>query len=191
MKPPSACWSRRRTVADELGGGRLIAQTRYWIGQACLAMGDTDGAQAAFDAVFDVYGEAGGVGRAYAVHGMGEVAWRRGAYAAAESYFAEALSLVSDGTDAILEGRVWLSSAALCRAQGQAGEQATALRQATAAFAGCGAAYLEVRALAGLARVMAEQGDEAAAEEPRHRVEELYELAGVPEGDRIGRNPRR
>ncbi|HLN69445.1 MAG TPA: BTAD domain-containing putative transcriptional regulator [Streptosporangiaceae bacterium] len=180
-----------RTVADGLGGGRLIAQTRYWIGQVCLAMGDTDGAQAAFDVVFDVYGQAGGVGRAYAVHGMGEVAWRRGAYAAAESYFAEALSLVSDGTDAILEGRVWLSSAALCRAQGQAGEQVTALRQATAAFAGCGAAYLEIRALAGLARVMAEQGDEAAAQEARHRVEELYELAGVPEGDRIGRNPRR
>jgi tetratricopeptide (TPR) repeat protein len=61
-----------KTVADKLGGGRLIAQTRYWIGQVCLAMGDTDGAQAAFDVVSDVYYQAGGVGRAYAVHGR----WR-------------------------------------------------------------------------------------------------------------------
>ena len=116
-----AMLEQAQVVADELGGGRLIAQTRYWIGQVCLAMGDTDGAQAAFDVVSDVFYQAGGVGRAYAVHGMGEVAWRRGAYAAAESFLAEALSLVTDGTDAILESRVWLSVAALHQAQGQAG----------------------------------------------------------------------
>jgi len=184
-----AMLEQAKTVADKLGGGRLIAQTRYWIGQVCLAMGDTDGAQAAFDVVADVYHQAGGVGRAYAVHGMGEVAWRRGAYAAAESSFAEALSLVGDGTDAILESRVWLSGAALHQAQRQAGRQVAALRQAAAVSAGCGAAYLEVRAQAGLAGVMAEQGDEAAARRARNRIEELYDTAGVPGEDRVAWPP--
>jgi hypothetical protein len=117
------------------------------------------------------------------------VAWRRGAYAAAESFFAEALSLVGDGTDAILECRVWLSGAALHQAQRQAGPQVAALRQAAAVSAGCGAAYLEVRAQAGLAWVMAEQGDEAAARQARNRIEELYDAAGVPGQDRVGWPP--
>jgi DNA-binding SARP family transcriptional activator/tetratricopeptide (TPR) repeat protein len=184
-----AMLEQAQAVADELGGGRLIAQTRYWIGQVCLAMGDTDAAQAAFDVVSDVFYQAGGVGRAYAVHGMGEVAWRRGAHAAAESFFAEALSLVSDGSDAVLESRVWLSVAALHQVQGQAGPQAAALRQAAAVSAGCGAAYLEVRAQAGLARVLAARNDEAAARQARSRIDELYDRAGVPAEDRIGWSP--
>lgn len=184
-----AMLEQAQAVADELGGGRLIAQTRYWIGRVCLAMGDIDGAQAAFGVVSDVYAEAGGVGRAYAVHGMGEVAWRRGAYAAADSFFAEALSLVGDGTDAILESRVYLSVAALHGAQGQTAQQLAALGRAAAAAAGCGAAYLEIRAQAGLAQVLAERGDEAAARQARNRIEELYEAAGVPGQDRIGWSP--
>ena len=31
-------------IATELGDGRVLAQTRYWTGQACLAAGDIDGA---------------------------------------------------------------------------------------------------------------------------------------------------
>ncbi len=174
-----------KTVADELGGGRLIAQTRYWIGQTCLAMGNTEGAQAAFDAVFAVYGDDAGVGRAYAVHGMGEVAWRRGAYVVAEEYLGEAASLARHGADAVLEGRVWLSTAALDQAQERADEQAAALQRAVAAFAGCGAAYLEVRAQARLARVMAQRGDAAAAEAAWGRVENLYQAGGVPAADRL------
>ncbi len=184
-----AMLEQAQVVADELGGGRLIAQTRYWIGQVCLAMGDTDGAQAAFDVVSDVFYQAGGVGRAYAMHGMGEVAWRRGAYSAAESFLAEALSLVGDGTDAVLESRVWLSVAGLHQVQGQAGAQEAALRQAAAVSAGCGAAYLEVRAQAGLARVLAERGDQTAARQARSRIEALYETAGVPAEDRVGWSP--
>jgi tetratricopeptide (TPR) repeat protein len=174
-----------RAVADELGDGRLIAQSRYWIGQTCLAIGNTDGAQAAFDAVFDVFCDVGGVGRAYAVHGMGEVAWRRGAYAAAEGYLAEAASLARRGADAVLLGRVWLSVAALDQARGRADEQAAALERAVTAFAGCGAAYLEVRALAELARVMARRGDAAAVEAVWAQVEDTYDAAGVPAQDRL------
>jgi DNA-binding SARP family transcriptional activator/tetratricopeptide (TPR) repeat protein len=175
-----------KTVADALGGGRLIAQTRYWIGQTRLAMGDTDGAQAEFDAVMDVYRDDTGVGRAYALHGAGDVAWRRGEYGAAERHFADAASLARQGPDAMLEGRVWLSAAALHRARGQAGELAVALQRAVTVFAAAGAAYLEMRALATLRRAMAERGDVASAEAARTRIESLYEAAGVPDGDRLG-----
>jgi tetratricopeptide (TPR) repeat protein len=177
-------------VAGQLGRARLIAQTRYWIGQARLAMGEVDGAQAAFDAVYQVFGEGGGVGRAYALHGMGEVASRREAHVLAEGYFAEAADLARDGADAMLEGRVWLSAAALHQARGQAADQAAALERAAAVFAGCGAAYLEVRALAGLARLMREQGDAAAARAAWDRVGDLYQTAGVPARDRLYRRGR-
>lgn len=184
-----AMLAQAQAVADELGDGRLIAQTRYWTGQACLAMGDIGGAQAAIDAVRDLCYQAGGVARAYAVHGLGELAWRRADYAAAEGFFAEALNLVSDGTDAILESRLWLSVADLNQAQGQPGQQLAALRQAAATAAGCGAAYLEIRAQAGLAQVLAAGGDEAAAGQARGRIGDLYEAAGVPPQDRIGWTP--
>jgi DNA-binding SARP family transcriptional activator/tetratricopeptide (TPR) repeat protein len=178
-------------VADQLGRARLIGQSRYWLGQARLALGDVDAAQAAFEGVYEVFGDGGGVGRAYALHGMGEVACRRGAYGVAEGYLAEAADLARDGADAVLEGRVELSLAALHGARGHAAGQAAALERAAAVFAVCGMAYLEVRALAGLAGLMQERGDAAAARAAWSRVRGLYQAAGVPGGDRIyrGRPP--
>jgi tetratricopeptide (TPR) repeat protein len=149
-------------------------------------MGDTDAAQAEFDAVLDVFRDDTGLGRAYALHGLGDVAWRRGEYGAAERHLEEAASLARQGDDAVLEGRVWLSAAALHRARGQADELAAALRRAVAVFAACGAAYLEIRALAALRGALAERGDVAAAEQARTRIESRYEAAGVPDGDRLG-----
>jgi tetratricopeptide (TPR) repeat protein len=174
-------------LADALGGGRLIAQTRYWIGQACLAAGDIEGAQVAFDSVFDVFGDDGGVGRAYAVHGLAEVARRRGAYGHAERHLTEAAALAHEA-DAVLQGRVWLSAAALRQDQGRPQEQIAALQHAVAVFSGCGAAYLEVRALAALARVMAGR-DGAAADAAWARIESLYRQAGLPDADRLHRRP--
>jgi DNA-binding SARP family transcriptional activator/tetratricopeptide (TPR) repeat protein len=176
-------------VAGELGGGRLIAQTQYWAGQACLATDDLDSAQAAFDAVYEVYRDDSGVGRAYALHGLGDLARCRDDYSTAESCFAEAVGLARDGADAFLEGRVWLSIAALRQAQGRADHQITALQQAVAVFAGCGVAYLEAQALAELARVMGGCGDPAAAATAWARVERLYDAADLPAEDRIHRRP--
>jgi DNA-binding SARP family transcriptional activator/tetratricopeptide (TPR) repeat protein len=176
-------------LADEFGESRLIAQTRYWIGQACLAANDTDGARLAFAAVLAVYGDGAGAGRAYAVHGMGEVAWRNGEYEAAERHLAEAAGLSRDVADAVLEGRVWLSAAALYRDQAREDDQVVALDWAVAAFAGCGATYLEVRALAGLAEVMARRGDATAADAAWTRVAMLYDSASVPARDRLFHRP--
>jgi DNA-binding SARP family transcriptional activator/tetratricopeptide (TPR) repeat protein len=178
-------------VATELGDPRLIAQARYWVGQACLATDDLDGAQAAFDAVYQVYRDAAGVGRAYALHGLGDLARRRGAYSTAEPRFTEATALARDGADAFLEGRVWLSTAALRQAQGRAGQQIRALEQAAAVFAGCGAAYLEAQAHAELAGVMTGRGETAAAAAAWAQVERLYDAADLPAEDRIHHRPGR
>jgi DNA-binding SARP family transcriptional activator/tetratricopeptide (TPR) repeat protein len=172
-------------LADELGDSRLIAQTRYWLGQASLAAADIEAARAAIGTVFDIYDDSAGVGRAYAVHGLGELARREGAYGAAESYLVEAAALARDGADAVLEGRVWLSVAALCQAQDREEDQVSGLEQAVVAFAGCGAAYLEVRALAGLAEVLERRGNGAAADAAWARVTWLYDAADVPAGDRF------
>jgi len=174
-------------AASDIGSTRLLAQTRYWIGQACLAAGDLDSAQAAFEAVYDVFGVDAGVGHAYAVHGMGDVARRRGAYDAAEGHLALAADLARDAADATLEGRVLLSVAALRAAQGRPDEQVLELEQAAAVFARCGAAYLEARALAALARVLADRGESAGA--AWERVENLDRAAGLADEDRVHRRP--
>ena len=175
------------TVADELGRERLIAQTRYWKGQACLAMNDIAGARAAFDAVFEVYRDDPGVGHAYALHGMGDVAWRTGAHDAADRDLAAAISLAMEGADAVLEGRIWLSIAGLRKAQGQREAQEAALHQAVTVFAGSGAARLQARALSLLAQVMADRDDDAGAEIFWVQLDDLYRSMDIPWQDRIHR----
>ncbi|HEY2578787.1 MAG TPA: BTAD domain-containing putative transcriptional regulator [Streptosporangiaceae bacterium] len=177
------------TVASELGQKRLIAQARYWIGQACLLRNDVDGAQVAFDAVFDFYGDTPGGGHAYALHGLGQVAGRKGAYSIAGRHLTKAAGLAHDIASAPLEGRIWLSVAELRQAQGQPGEQAETLRKAVAMLHDGDEASLEAQALAELARVMAERGDTAAAQEAWTRIENLYAAADLPEEDRIYRRP--
>ena len=176
-------------VARELGDGRLIAQARYWIGQAELATGDLDGARTAFDDVLDVYRDEPGVGHAYATHGLGEVARRRGEFADAERHFDTAVHLARAGADAALEGRVWLSIADLHQARVDSDEQAQALAQAVPVFAACGAVYLEVRALAALGDLYAQRGEAAAAAVAWSRVAQRYADAQVPETDRRYHQP--
>src|SRR5262249_53999757 len=139
------------TAALDLGKQRPIAQSRYWIGQALLAAGDLDAARDAFTAMLEVYPVADNVGHAYAVHGLGDVAWRTGAFEAARQPLGVAAGLARDGADAGLEGRVYLSGAAMYAALDQPGQQISALEQAITCFAEAGQVYLEVRALAALA----------------------------------------
>ncbi|HEY1918995.1 MAG TPA: BTAD domain-containing putative transcriptional regulator [Streptosporangiaceae bacterium] len=172
-------------LAAGLGSPRMIAQARVWIGQARLAEGDLDGAQADFDAVYDGYGEDAGVGHAYALHGMGGVAFARGDYGVAGQRFDVAVGLAREGGDAALEGRILLSMAALHEAQGQPREQVDVLEQAVAAFVGCDATGLQAHALEALAQALAGHGDTAAAAIAWARVNELNTAAGLPEEDRF------
>lgn len=167
--------------ADE----RLLAQTRYWMGQASLADDDLDRATSAFTYVLGVYQDAGGPGRGYGLHGLGEVARRAGLHEIANQRLGESASLAREGADAVLEGRVWMSFAQLRRAQGQVEGWLGALREARAVFASCDAAHLEARALAELGRALREQGDTVAADAARDQMERLYQQGDVPPEDRV------
>jgi DNA-binding SARP family transcriptional activator/tetratricopeptide (TPR) repeat protein len=178
-----------QALAQELNSERVTAQTQYWIGRARLATGDTDGAQAAFDVVYDIFRDDRGLGHAYATHGLGDIAIRRGSRSEAERNLAIAADLAREGGDAVLEGFVSLSAADLHAAQREPTERIAALRQAAAVFGGCGAAYLEMHALAALAHASAHQGDAVAADQAWTRVVELWDAAKVPAEDRLYRRP--
>lgn len=177
------------TIATRHGSDRLIAQTRYWIGQACIASGDIAAAEIALDAVFDVYRDDHGVAHGYARHGMGELAWRAGAFSVADQHLAAAATAARKGADAGLEGRVWLSIAALRHAEGRLADQVAALQRAVDIFADHGAVRLQIRALAELAQTMAERGDTQAADMIWARIEDHHRAAELPEQDRISRRP--
>jgi DNA-binding SARP family transcriptional activator/tetratricopeptide (TPR) repeat protein len=174
-------------IAAELGDGRVLAQTRYWTGQACLAAGDIDGATAAFDAVWDTFCESPGLGQVYALHGLGDLALRTGALGTAEQHLTAAAELAAEHGDAVLEGRVALSVAALRQAQRRPVERATALEHAATVFAGCGAVYLEVRALAELAAIVRAEGNAIAADALWARIDGRYGPGGPPPEDRVRR----
>jgi tetratricopeptide (TPR) repeat protein len=176
-------------LATELNRDRVTAQTQYWIGRGRLAAGDIDGAQAAFDVVYDIYRDDQNLGHAYATHGLGDVALRRGSHAGAERNLAVAADLAREGGDAVLEGFVLLSTAALREAQGDPAEQVAVLGRAAVVFGSCGAAYLETQAYAALADASTGQGDLVAADQAWTRVVELWDAANLPEQDRIYSRP--
>jgi DNA-binding SARP family transcriptional activator/tetratricopeptide (TPR) repeat protein len=176
-------------VAGELGRPRLLAQTRYWIGQTRLAVGDLDGAAAAFNSVLGAYPEPATTGHAYAVHGLGDVALLTGALEDADRYLRLAAELAGDGADAALEGRAHLSAAALYAATRQPDSRIAALEQAVTCFAEAGTAYLQAVALAALARAHEDSADSAAARAALARLESLYQEMALPEEDRIHHTP--
>jgi tetratricopeptide (TPR) repeat protein len=176
-------------IAVELGDSRVLAQTRYWTGQACLAADDIDGATAALATVWDVYCETTGLGRVYALHALGQLELRTGALGAAEQKLTAAAGLAADHGDAVIEGRVALSVAALRQAQRRPADRTAALEHAAAVFAGCGAVYLEVRTLAELARIAEQAGDAAGADALWDRIDDRYGPDGPPAEDRVRRHP--
>ena len=171
-----AMFRRSEEVARSLGRPRLVAQTRYWTGRALLARGDLAGAGAAFGDVLAGSPPGSGVGRAYALQGLGELSIAAGEPETARRQLAEAEALAHDGADVLLEGRVSLAQAALEAAQGQPGEQIIALLRAVARFQACGATRLEIEAHTALAEAYARTGDPEAAEAARERAAELSAL---------------
>ncbi len=176
-------------VAARLGDARLLAQNRYWIGQACLAAGDLDGARAACARVLEASPGPDGLGHAYALHGLGELALRSGDPADAEDCLVRAHTLAEGAADAVLEGRVGLSLAALAASRGRRDEQVSLLERAERRFADCGADHLRLRALAALARARTGWGEHEAAEALWGRVRDVYDQLAVPAQDRIEHPP--
>jgi tetratricopeptide (TPR) repeat protein/Mrp family chromosome partitioning ATPase len=176
-------------IAIQLDNKRLIAQTRYWIGQTCLVMDDLDGAQAAFDSVYDTYQDDTGLDHAYARHGLGMMARCTGAFTLADLHLTEAVRLAQEYGDEGLEGRAWLSIAALRLAQGRQVEQLAAIDSAIGVFSGGGAVRLEVQALAALAQVRSDRGEQEAADRAWATIADRYDEAELPEQDRVIRRP--
>jgi DNA-binding SARP family transcriptional activator/tetratricopeptide (TPR) repeat protein len=173
------------SIAERLGEPRLLGQTRYWIGEACLAAGDLDGAQACFAAMAEVFSEPTGLGHAYAVHGLGDVARLAGALSVAEQHLSLAASLARVQADANLEGRVGLSAAQLYGTLGQDDRRVAALEHAAACFADCNSPYLQVQALEELVRAQQDGGQAEAALAASARIKELLVQMDLPEADRV------
>ncbi|WP_306207326.1 BTAD domain-containing putative transcriptional regulator [Actinoplanes sp. RD1] len=176
-------------AALQLDNPRFVAQTRYWLGCAALAVGDATGAHRAFAAVREAFGPDDGVGFAYASHGLGDLARHRGDRGRAQEQLRLAAEVAHEQADGLLEGRVRLSLAELWNDAGDAEEQVAELERAARCFAGVDAAYLEIQARARLATALTSQGSGAAADAVWDRVEQLYDSGDVPMADRTLRRP--
>ncbi|HEV8222832.1 MAG TPA: BTAD domain-containing putative transcriptional regulator [Streptosporangiaceae bacterium] len=175
-------------VAMGVDDPRLRAQTWYWVGMACLAVGDLKGAEPAFSALRGVFPRPPELGHAYALHGLAELARHNREPEVAASYLAAAARLADQAADATLKGRVYLSEASLHEAAGQAALRLRALEQAVACFDGGGAAAYHVLALDDLARARASYGDYPAAQAARDQADQQYEAMDLPEEDRAYRH---
>lgn len=172
-------------LAGQVSRPRLQAQTWYWVGMACLAAGDLDGAGSAFSALREVFPRPPDQGHAYARHGQAELARRRGELAEAREHLAVAAELAHQ-TDSWLEGRLYLLEAALHAMDGQASRQLLALEKAVDSFSG--AAAYQVQALDELARARAAREKYQDARAARDQADLLYAEMALPAEDRRYRN---
>jgi tetratricopeptide (TPR) repeat protein/DNA-binding SARP family transcriptional activator len=147
---PTALTMLRRAeqVARHAGQARLVAQTANWLGRAYLAGADVGNARAAFQEVLLLVGDADHTGRAYAYHGLGDVAVVEHDLTEARRCFQLAIDSALQGRDVVLEGRVYLSLAELTLPEQDA---ISALEHASVCFTTANASYLRDRALARLA----------------------------------------
>jgi tetratricopeptide (TPR) repeat protein/DNA-binding SARP family transcriptional activator len=167
-----------REAEDALG----IAQSRYWLGQADVALGHPDRAMKAFAQVLAAVDE--GLGRAYALHGVGDVAAMRGRTTEARRNLREAAGLAHD-VDDILEGRILLSTAGVEHRDGRPGAEETALTGAVELFERCGAVHQQSRVLAALATLYTETDRSDLAQRTRLLIQ-----AGPPADDPAPRPQR-
>ncbi|HZN17872.1 MAG TPA: BTAD domain-containing putative transcriptional regulator [Micromonosporaceae bacterium] len=171
--------------AGTAGWPRLLAQNAYWIGRAHLARGEVDEAERRFRYVLDTVGHVDATGRAYATHGLGDVARLTGDWNEADRHLATASELACQAGDNVLEGRVQLSLAALHRACGAPARTAAALTRAASLFEAHDAAYLRATALSALGQAHAELGRPDEARAAWTTAFGLYTEMGLPEADQV------
>ncbi|WP_281369097.1 BTAD domain-containing putative transcriptional regulator [Phytohabitans rumicis] len=137
-------------IARPSGQPRLLAQTAYWLGRVHLARRDVSPAVAQFQYVFAAAGDADGIGRAYALHGLGDAARLAGDGELAARHLESALELARRGHDAVLEGRIHQSLAELHQANGRGREATQELDQAVSCFDSGNALFLQNQVLEAL-----------------------------------------
>src|SRR5205814_8359870 len=106
-----------------VGARRLVAQTAYWLGNVHLARGDLAAAEDRFRYVIEIVGDTDVTGRAYAMHGLAEVVRLGGDLGEARRVLTETAGLARQALDTVLEGRVYLSLAAVHEQEGRRDEQ--------------------------------------------------------------------
>ncbi len=177
-------YAKAEALARTMGHARVLAQTRYWVGRVAIARGDLDAARAAFQDVASVFSDDRGPGRAYALHGRGELALAEGDLGEARSLVEEAARLAHESDDVILEGRAALALAEMEKRRGASpGKRLAPLSRAIACFQACGAVHLEVRAQSEVAKAYEAMDDAESAAGARDRIDYLY--AAIPPEDRL------
>ncbi|MCM4077464.1 AfsR/SARP family transcriptional regulator [Paractinoplanes hotanensis] len=169
-------------MARGLGQPQVLAPTLYWMGHAYLDLGNGAAAETAFGEVLAMFPD-GGVGHAYALHGLGALALAGGEFDVAAARLARAAECARESADVLLEGRIHLTAAALEGARGVRIEQEVLLLRAVELFQSLGAIHLEIAAQAALADAYAWGSDQPEAEAAaRDRIREL--LSSLPPEDR-------
>jgi len=167
--------------AQRLQSPRAIAQNRYWLGHALLLAGDPDSAQVQFDAMATP-GDAVTLVRAFALHGLGEVALARQDLGPAETMLTTAIDIALIGGDAIVEGRAHLALARVRQAQGAAAGRIEELRHAARCFESAEQTFQQMTTLIELSAAYPAGSDEARA--ALRQAAELDRLLDLPADDR-------
>jgi DNA-binding SARP family transcriptional activator/tetratricopeptide (TPR) repeat protein len=156
---------------------RARAQAEYRLGEFNLRTGAFERAEWAFESAVRIVSEEGDlVGEAYALNGIAMARIKQGRYRLAETDLSAALALTRRMTDHVVHGRVLLSSAELCIAQGDPSRALEFLDEAHVMLTGIGLASAQrARVLELKATVYEQDGRTAAADaarrEARHAAE--------------------
>ncbi|GIJ67182.1 AfsR/SARP family transcriptional regulator [Virgisporangium ochraceum] len=138
----------REAEAAARGIGRPLpqAQTAYWLGRAHLETADPAAAKDNFRSVLALVDDADEVGMAWGHFGLGDIALAAGRHADADQHLGLAAQLAGHAGDALLEGRVALSQAALFRAARRIPDARSRLDRAIFCFTAATATHLRERA---------------------------------------------
>jgi DNA-binding SARP family transcriptional activator/tetratricopeptide (TPR) repeat protein len=134
------------TIAREFGQPLLRAQTAFWLGRAYLESGDAAAAKEQFLSVLSLVDDADEVGMAFAHYGLGDIAAHGCRWAEAERHLGIASQLAGHAGDAVLEGRIALSQAALYAATDRVADARSRLDRAISCFAAGNAGHLRAKA---------------------------------------------
>jgi tetratricopeptide (TPR) repeat protein len=133
-------------AARDIGRPLPQAQTAYWLGRAHLETGDRAAARDNFRSVLALVDDADEVGVAWGHFGLGDIAVADRRHADAEQHLAVAAQMAGHAGDALLEGRIALSQAAVYRAAGRVGDARSRLDRAIVCFTSVNATHLCERA---------------------------------------------
>lgn len=133
-------------VAREFAQPLLQAQTAYWLGRALLETGDAPAAKEQFLSVLALVDDADEVGVAWGHFGLGDLDLAAGNHDDAERHLNVAAQMAGRADDAVLEGRIALSQAALYRTTGRPIEARQRVDRAVTCFDAANADHLKQQA---------------------------------------------